>query len=624
MSTVQHKNQNLLRRFIESYSPSDFFHRYELFKFFTLIFLLGVFTSIGISAINMQMITTGFTITQFVNLYLGKFLPRFWLLYHRWYLLAVAAVFLLFRFSLLKEFFLMKIEFIIPPKLLDPYVARKFARINNTLLYVLVIYMVLVAIPVLHLFNLNFYTVATAFTTLILSFLYNNYLQLSKTKEGFEQPLSTHTFAGVSYKSASGGPFSEELKDELRRYQLLKSETPVGGDVLDFAAKSKDNKFKGFTDLFNQLEKLFDPTGTNSGNLVDKIYLHNKTSDAIAHAIEIVAGREDKKDTAVIYSDAEFLHVKLALRTFRTVLQKSKTENPPEDFAYQVKAEKFILDDSFSEEKYARGIAKKIKQLHDQDPGIKKFCIVMTHVYYQTGRILQVKTVIEKVKEQYNKVSGGRDIKDEDFKLVYIVDGAQAVGNIFIDPAVTAACHFYAVCSHKWLLGHYSMGILLRNDEALTASGINPFESNVNNTPAEQQYTNRHQLAKSIPFETYVSTSIMLSDINHHGMERIAAHNRALSRSFVKGLYDLNNIYTVVNTDCECGIVTIRVNSGQTAKSVNKQLANLYSITGDVFEPDGVEDKSSLLRFSFHYFMGDRDVNKLLYALLDVAYENEN
>jgi hypothetical protein len=623
---MQNKGIELLRKFIKSYSPRDFFHRYELFKLLTLIFLLLVFTSITISAFDMNMLAHSFSISDFVSMYICNFLPRFWLR-NWWYDVIAFMVFFALIFNVLKGFFFDHIEFIIPPKLLDPIVAPRVGRLNKILSFFLLFYMMFVAFPILHLFNLNVYVVLSALATLIVPLLYANLSKLEKIRPGYQLPLSTHTFGEISYKSASGGPLSEELREELRRYRTIKANAPVGADVLDFAAQSKDNKFKGFSNLFNQFETLFNPKGAMPGNLADSICLHNKTSDAIDHAIELVAGVKKSATTAVIYSDAEFLRVKEAIKAHQVMADKASGQKTSEDdLFYELALEKSLLDDTLNEEAYKNEIVSRIMAVHDKNPEVNVYCVVLTHIYHQTGRILKVKNMVEGINAglaAYNHQlssneghSGGAEHK---VKVVYIVDGAQAVGNIKISEEILKLVHFYAVCGQKWLLGQYSMGILLRNDKLLTADGIKLYEEAADSI-GEYEYTSVYQRSKSIPYEPYISTSIMLSDINHHGMDCIEKHNQNLAKSFVKGLYELNNVFEVVNDDCGCGIVTIRVNEGQNAKGVNDALMNKYGICGDLFEVEkGAEDKSNLIRFSFHYFMGDRDVNKLLYALLDVA-----
>lgn len=550
MALTANNKRHLLRRFVTTYRPADFFRRYELFKFLTLIFLLGIFTSITISAFQMHMLSTIFGVEDFFTLYVTKFLPRFWLFYNKWNLFTVLLVFCFFRFSWFKGFFLNRIEFIIPPKLLDPYIARRFAVVNNILAWLLLVYMVLVAFPVLHLYNLNMYTVLTALVTLVLSFLYNNYLKLSKTGDDYLKPVSKLAFLHTSYKSASGAPISEELKEEIKKYREVKDKSLIGGDLIEFAAKSDENKFKGSLDLFKQLELLFDSEGNNSGTLINKIYLHNKTSDAVVNAVELVhnysknevsasnAARhaEDGPHTrgyqapapettvAVIYSDAEFLHVRKALDKYNQIKHYDEDGNAyspgiikqqqmnlfakraPDykETEFQmisadsmIETEKYVLEDSISEEYFANDRIQKICDMLFYEPRKKTFCIVMSHVFYQTGRVLQVKSITERIRKQledFNKAASfalrknltdtvknklaaktGLDANDKevfdtelrnfcrefnyksfkagkyetdgqpvitDFKAVFILDGAQALGNIRITDGVTRVCHF--------------------------------------------------------------------------------------------------------------------------------------------------------------------------------------
>jgi selenocysteine lyase/cysteine desulfurase len=65
-----------------------------------------------------------------------------------------------------------------------------------------------------------------------------------------------------------------------------------------------------------------------------------------------------------------------------------------------------------------------------------------------------------------------RALAPHDDRIMLVVDGAQAVGNISVGREVLSASDFYATSGHKWLLGKSSLGFLVSNPTRLAAAGI--------------------------------------------------------------------------------------------------------------------------------------------------------
>ncbi len=90
-------------------------------------------------------------------------------------------------------------------------------------------------------------------------------------------------------------------------------------------------------------------------------------------------------------------------------------------------------------------IAEKI--VHESMDGKTKV-VILSHVTYNTGQELDVKSIIAEVRRGLQERSP-----------LFLVDGAQAVGNIQVN-VPSLDCEFYAADAHKWLMGPTGSGFL--------------------------------------------------------------------------------------------------------------------------------------------------------------------
>lgn len=84
--------------------------------------------------------------------------------------------------------------------------------------------------------------------------------------------------------------------------------------------------------------------------------------------------------------------------------------------------------------------------------------VILSHVTYCSGEMIEVQEIIKearKILKQHNN-----------FDPVFIVDGAQAIGNVFINFS-DIDCEFYAADGYKWLMGSPGSGILVAKKEWL-------------------------------------------------------------------------------------------------------------------------------------------------------------
>lgn len=89
--------------------------------------------------------------------------------------------------------------------------------------------------------------------------------------------------------------------------------------------------------------------------------------------------------------------------------------------------------------------------------------------------------------------------------------------------------------------------------------------------------------------------------------KRVEEHNRRLAEEFARQIPRLGG--HLINSRASSGIVAVRFDS---AKDIHAELENKYGLTCHVIGDD-------LLRFSFHYYLGQGDVNYLLTCIAKIV-----
>ncbi|MDI6791996.1 MAG: aminotransferase class V-fold PLP-dependent enzyme [bacterium] len=160
---------------------------------------------------------------------------------------------------------------------------------------------------------------------------------------------------------------------------------------------------------------------------------------------------------------------------------------------------------------------------------------------------------------------------------------------------------------HKWLLGRPSIGILAHNPNLLRRASVDvskvrdidrPFSTS--EFDIEKDYTR-----ETIDIEPYISLNAMLMELTSiGGGETIARHNREIGSIFARQVGRLG--ISVIGADDRNGIVSVKVKNN--ASEVKRYLEEQNGIVCQALN-------GNILRFSFHYYMGEKDVYELIRAL---------
>lgn len=266
---------------------------------------------------------------------------------------------------------------------------------------------------------------------------------------------------------------------------------------------------------------------------------------------------------------------------------------------------------------------------------VKPGVIFLSHVSRTTGQLLS-----EKVLAHFREANP---------RALIIIDGSQAIGNVEIKRSFLELADFYIGSGHKWLGGKTTSGFVWRRD---------PVRWDV--ADPTQSLSRNSQMGgtgNSAAWISLVATiDDMLSNRPAARAGRIARHNRALGRRFIDGLDEISDKVEVLTPRPrkrlpQSGLVTIAL--PQSARLAVQELRKRgFAFTELDYETvlwqvnrseergrfllDFSEEVPAIhkvgaetathqkkprveLRFCFHYWHSDADVNQLASELVSTV-----
>ncbi|MBI5216182.1 MAG: aminotransferase class V-fold PLP-dependent enzyme [Ignavibacteriae bacterium] len=493
--------------------------------------------------------------------------------------LVLVGILFLFNSKFLKISFQTYIQFLYKPSKIDSKIDTIFLPINNIIEIFLVIVTVSVTIPLAHLCGTNVFTSYFGLITFILPVVFyviRYILHLSKHLTA----INNYTFTEISFNTASIGGEAIETTTELQYYRRKKGNIPSSEIVTNYIVRgNNESRFNGYRNIFTKLSHFISPT--QQINLENRITLHNSTTDSIRYAFSKII--ENNQTNCIIHSDADYESI---IKIIKNDYNKC--------FRYEIKLHNEIIKGTFSTDYLIAELKQNISDWKGKNLS-GKLIILLSHIYYKSGTSLDVCTLLGSI----NEISDNR--------IIIVLDGAQAFGNIVVDEKIMSLVHFYACCGHKWLLGKTTSGILFHCPELLIKAGINTDTIvQTNRSFSHYNYT-IEDFKETIDIEPLISLSIMLDEFIKIGQDKIEKHNTYLSKYFSECLSEVYGI-KIINTNYKGGIVSIY---SEDAEKIRVNLLTKFNVTTQSFE------KEKILRFSFHYFCGERQINQLVYYLMN-------
>lgn len=193
-------------------------------------------------------------------------------------------------------------------------------------------------------------------------------------------------------------------------------------------------------------------------------------------------------------------------------------------------------------------------------------------------------------------------------RVFLVVDGAQALGHIDFVQGGSFFDHvtFYAACTHKWLLGKETLGILV--DGIRHGSHMQRSPSDGSMFSFDDEFYKGY--GGTINVESFVGANVAIRDIGELGMERIAAHNRQLAEIFQTGVFSINGLSP--RLELGSSIVLVRISRAIHARFLSEYETLRGSRVATINPPEGEESHYIYMRFCFHYFHSEKDVLELI------------
>ena len=505
------------------------------------------------------------------------------------YLLSIGVFILIILFGIgWKNIFVETFQYLYIPLIFSVNHKKAFYISYNYIApFVIIIFLSYNVFPAIHLAHnialLLFLIQALSIGLIILRFLHPMIREYLKAKK----PLSKHSHSVISYNTSSLGILSEETKNEQKIYEAVEKKQ-TNHHALITGEKSFSNlSYKGFKSVFTELSRLVDGDQI-IGSFHNNISLHSKTTTAFRHIMNLIS-KHNKIE--IVHADTDYGSIIEAINNF-----KSNSN------IHEIKLKDKIFEDGFSLVEINERYKKMVKNIK---PSKQTYLvIVITHVLSESGITIQdLPKLIE-------------ELKDINKDIITIIDGAQALGNIYVDKSVLEKCDFYVSCGHKWLSGSKTRGIAFYNPNSNIFKEIDTldlFEKSRSFSYYDYDTTQRSDETVSLhPDITLVSSLKNFNSIDG-GMKAVEEHNSLLANTFRSEIYGKKYV-KLIPPKTKGGIVTILV---EKKYKISEGLLK-YNIDFEEY------NEGNKLRFSFHFYMGIKHVNKLVFILDQITNDQSS
>ena len=552
--------------------------RYTGFKFYLLILLCSFIASLLWTAHNVDALPP-------LNILLTanwvEYLWAFWIS-HRWpFFIFVLLYSVVLLVNILEGAFEKRVIALPPLSDEDDRTKRTFRRLNRYMTIALFFAFIL-TVPVIHLWLPIWYS-AAAFLIGLGSAIMSAWFSLAlPTSKRYIERLGQYRFRGTpSFNTASMGAEAIEVKRELSHYERIREVSPISAKVLDYLRNGDDNYiWQGFHQFYEKLATLLD---------VPSLWIttHRNTTKAIRYALSLCVN--------------EYTHIVATDLEYGSVLETISVIAPADRISILNLRDSHIAN-RMDYRAVVDALAEELNNLFSKEGPETRFVVVLSHVTYLTGAVLDIQRFRQKV-------------KIDESRLVVIIDGAQAVGNIEVSREMIELCDFYASSGHKWLLGKTTLGILIHVPERIYRKlQINLKQVRERTVPFSyiDYDVSENYSGETVDIEQMVSLNAMLVEFNSISQRPLAEHNRNLAQLFCNLAIRIRGI-AIISSPVQSGIVSLRVRD---AKNISEVLEAHYDFVGQAIDPD-------ILRFSFHYYMDQRDVYALVEALSDIVKRSQ-
>ncbi len=392
------------------------------------------------------------------------------------------------------------------------------------------------------------------------------------------QALARYEFPHRTFDCAGIGVLSRQAEREVDFYSPYRGRYNPNErwEYVLYGDPEQDARWRGHAHFFELLASF---TGVDRGN----IRLFNTTTDAIQHAFREIVGtlHVSKQKLRVLTTDSEY---STTSATIESLTGKGATRDC-------VSIDEHVRAGRTPE--FIRDIIVRAAR------SFKPNAICLSHVLHKTGFVMPVSEILAALSD------GG----EEEPKTFIIIDGAQAVGQISVDPdSVIRKCHYYATSGHKWLLGKETLGILVTHPCEPEITAALPSPLSLARYLIDEEI--HGEQAATINPESRITLSCAIEDlIRAGGSSAIEKHCRILSDAFRARITMVRGA-RVVPVSSFAGMNMIRVDR------VRSLAADLQQRGISVCYGVDNAGEAGWLRVCFHYYHSELDVYDLVSALV--------
>jgi len=565
---------NYAIEFLSTYKLKHFFIKYQLLKFVLISLIIGFFISVILLGKELNLFNVSSTYYDYVLRYWGNNIV----------LLLIVLIFFTILFSnAFRAQFKVGIQFNYKPELIDTHTEKIFNLINKIFLSLTLVIALLFGLPVIQLTNTEFITIITPIIATFIS-IGIRYLFKKKDFDVKKEKLNHLNYQKVSYNSASIGNISQNVFQEIEAFNEIYNPNPFNDEVIKYLSGDLSENYKGHRALIDEVLRVLNDDNNHNSNLRNSIVIRERTSNAIQIILKTI--KEHTSRIYGIYTDGEYPDVQ---ESIKQELGKYKVLKVDED---QIKG-------VFNEENLYSSLVSEIKQNENK---YELIIVIVSHVFYRTGVVLNLENMFNKINSSLKKV-------------IFIIDGAQAVGNIVVSKSTLDSAHFYAFCGHKWLMSLPHIGFAINNKSKIEESGL-VFDNFMQTDRSFSTYDYEKSHKGTIDPLPYISLSMALRDLNYYPISVIEEHNSNLSKYFKECIKTNVNSIHPINTISKGGLVTIRTTH---ASGLNKYLLHNYeNSAGFLIDPN-----LGMIRFTFHYNMDYSHVNRLIYGMMEYDFQKQ-
>lgn len=382
--------------------------------------------------------------------------------------------------------------------------------------------------------------------------------------------ISKLSYPKKSFNVSSLAVQSTEARREVDYYHRLKQQHEARGEeISSYILRGRAaGEWRGLRTLFQHLAQVMGSIHPESLELFDR------TTDAILHAVSEV--KTCDRSRVVLLSNAEYNSVYDGIKSrYSDSLMEVGIADLLWDWHTPRSIEDKIVDDTCRSLNGRKGI------------------LVISHVFYSTGYVLDVVDVTKRIKERCD--------------CVVICDGAQSIGQIHFPDGCLDAVDYFGACTHKWLLGSESLGLLYRNCPRLRDLNIGRRDGGRGLSRLERD-TSKEFLG-TVNLDPYIAASVALGEMVQIGMERVEEHGRRLSAVFRSGI-ERRGLGRVLAPRSSAKIVSLEPDDRDSLSRMVSSLKSRGIVAERVGRAPGAE--LTALRFGFHHYHSDSDVYDLL------------